>query len=116
VLQAGHLITEHYTSMNRQALILGYFLWIPIWWLYGFVSVVSAQTLHDPDLRVAELAGGLSQPTTMAFIAPGDILVLQKANGQVRRVINGMLQSGLVLDVAVAASSAQTCADRSQER
>jgi aldose sugar dehydrogenase len=37
----------------------------------------------------------------MAFIGPGDILVLQKGNGRVRRVINGMLQLDPVLDVAV---------------
>ena len=37
----------------------------------------------------------------MAFIGPSDILVLQKADGRVRRVTNGVLQSGQVLDVAV---------------
>ena len=37
----------------------------------------------------------------MAFIGPGDILVLQKGDGRVRRVINGVLQAGQVLDVAV---------------
>jgi glucose/arabinose dehydrogenase len=41
----------------------------------------------------------------MAFIGPGDILVLQKADGRVRRVINGVLQAGQVLDVAVDDSS-----------
>ena len=74
-------------------------------WLCGLVSVVSAQTLMDPVLRVTELVGGLSQPTSMAFIGPGDILVLQKADGRVRRVTNGALHSGEVLDVAVHSSS-----------
>lgn len=37
----------------------------------------------------------------MAFIGRDDILVLQKDDGRVRRVINGVLQSGEVLDVAV---------------
>jgi aldose sugar dehydrogenase len=37
----------------------------------------------------------------MAFIGPGDILVLQKGDGLVLRVINGVLQPGQVLDVAV---------------
>jgi glucose/arabinose dehydrogenase len=44
---------------------------------------------------------GLSQPTAIAFIGIGDILVLQKADGRVRRVINGVIQPGQVLDVAV---------------
>jgi len=43
--------------------------------------------------------------TTMAFIGHNDILVLQKSDGRVRRVINGALQSGEVLDVAVHSSS-----------
>jgi glucose/arabinose dehydrogenase len=41
----------------------------------------------------------------MAFIGPNDILVLQKNDGRVRRVINGVLQAGQVLDVAVDGNS-----------
>jgi glucose/arabinose dehydrogenase len=41
----------------------------------------------------------------MAFIGPGDILVLQKGDGRVRRVIDGVLQTDPVLDVAVHNSS-----------
>jgi glucose/arabinose dehydrogenase len=37
----------------------------------------------------------------MAFIGNDDILVLQKANGQVRRIVGGVLQPGFVLDVPV---------------
>ena len=37
----------------------------------------------------------------MAFVGPGDILVLQKNDGLVRRVIDGVLQRTPVLDVAV---------------
>ena len=70
---------------------------------YAFVGLDSAlaQTLNDPKLHVRELTSGLSQPTAMAFIGPADILVLQKGDGLVRRVINGVLQPGQVLDVAV---------------
>lgn len=70
-------------------------------WLYAFASSANAQTVSDPNLRVTELVGGLSQPTAMAFIGANDILVLQKGDGRVRRVINGVLQPGAVLDVAV---------------
>jgi glucose/arabinose dehydrogenase len=41
----------------------------------------------------------------MAFVGPGDILVLQKNDGMVRRILNGVLQPGPVLDVAVHFSS-----------
>src|SRR5215467_6542946 len=72
---------------------------------FSLVSMAAAQTVTDPRLRVSEVVSGLSQPTAMAFIGPGDILVLQKSDGRVRRVINGVLQPGEVLDVAVDASS-----------
>ncbi len=59
----------------------------------------------DPELAVRTVTLGLSQPTGMAFIGENDILVNQKANGQVRRVINGVLQPDPVLDLAVNSNS-----------
>ena len=53
---------------------------------------VRAVTLRDSTLRVDLLVSGLSSPTTMAFIGPNDLLVLQKNDGRVRRVTNGVLQ------------------------
>jgi aldose sugar dehydrogenase len=64
-------------------------------------SFLAAQSLRDPSLKVEHLVSGLNSPTTMAFIGPGDILVLQKNDGKVRRIIGGVLQPGHVLDVAV---------------
>lgn len=58
-------------------------------------------TLKDPDLVVETVVTGLSHPTTMAFLTPDDLIVLQKNNGQVRRVQNGILQAAPVLDVNV---------------
>jgi aldose sugar dehydrogenase len=40
----------------------------------------------------------------MAFIGRGDALVLEKASGQVKRVVNGTVQ-GTVLDLAVNSNS-----------
>jgi glucose/arabinose dehydrogenase len=65
------------------------------------VFPAEAQTVNDPGLQVETVATGLTQPTSMAFIGDDDILVLQKANGQVRRIVGGVLQPGFVLDVAV---------------
>lgn len=61
----------------------------------------AAQTVSDPGLQVEIVATGLTQPTSMAFIGNDDILVLQKASGQVRRIVGGVLQPGFVLDVPV---------------
>jgi aldose sugar dehydrogenase len=64
-------------------------------------SSAEAQTVNDPRLQVRELVSGLSNPTAMAFIGANDILVLQKNDGRVRRVVDGVLQAGEVLDLAV---------------
>ena len=43
-----------------------------------------------------------SLPTQMAFIGPNDILVLEKDNGTVKRIVNGVILEEPVLDVNVA--------------
>jgi glucose/arabinose dehydrogenase len=63
-----------------------------------------AQSLLDPGLTVTTVAGGLNQPIAFAFIGPDDILVTEKATGQVKRIINGVL-AGVVLDLAVNSNS-----------
>ncbi|HEX9426640.1 MAG TPA: PQQ-dependent sugar dehydrogenase, partial [Candidatus Polarisedimenticolia bacterium] len=73
--------------------------------LMGVTNPALAQTLNDPRLQAEVVATGLLNPTTMAFVAPGDLLVLQKDNGQVRRILDGVLQPAPVLDVAVHFSS-----------
>jgi glucose/arabinose dehydrogenase len=60
--------------------------------LFSYSSALAVSTVNDPNLTVTQLVSGLNAPTTMAFIGPGDILVLQKNNGQVRQVLNGVLQ------------------------
>jgi glucose/arabinose dehydrogenase len=70
---------------------------------------VDAQTsgppqLVDPDLAVRTVISGLEQPTTMAFLGPNDFLVLEKATGKVKRVVNGAIES-TVLDLAVNSGS-----------
>ena len=44
----------------------------------------------------------LSPLTTFDFIGPGDIIVLEKNNGKVRRIVNGALSQEPLLDVSVA--------------
>jgi glucose/arabinose dehydrogenase len=73
--------------------------------LCSAITASAAPTLKDPNLQVTEVVSGLSSPTTMAFIGPDDLLVLQKNDGKVRRVIGGVLQANSVLDVNVDNSS-----------
>ena len=57
-------------------------------------------TLTDPNLIVRQVIGNLEQPTSMAFIGANEFLVLEKASGRVKHVINGAL-AGIALDLAV---------------
>jgi glucose/arabinose dehydrogenase len=80
-------------------------LWLALFVFLGNVSAALSATVNDASLQVQEIVAGLNRPTTMAFIGPGDILVLEKNTGRVRRVLNGTLQSTTVLDVHVDTTS-----------
>ena len=74
---------------------------VAVWILALALPVpASGQSVVDPELSVETVVTGLSLPTTMAFVGPDDILVLEKPIGRVRRVLNGTMV-GTVLDVAV---------------
>jgi glucose/arabinose dehydrogenase len=69
------------------------------------VPRAGAQTVADPRLEVETVTTGLSVPTTLDFLGPDDILVLEKNTGNVRRVLNGTLLASPVLSVSVNTSS-----------
>ena len=46
---------------------------------------------HQNEFIIQRLYRGLESPSSMAFLAPNDILVLEKNNGTVRRIVNGQL-------------------------
>ena len=60
--------------------------------------------LFDSNLKITTIAEGLSTPTTMTFVGPDDILVLEKDTGMVKRIVNGKVLPKPVLDVNVANS------------
>jgi aldose sugar dehydrogenase len=60
--------------------------------------------IGDPALQVEEVVRGLDLPTTMAFLGPDDILVLEKDKGTVQRIVNGKMLPEPLLDVNVATS------------
>jgi glucose/arabinose dehydrogenase len=59
-------------------------------------------TLSDPRFKIEVFATGLKKPTNMAFLDSGNVLVLEKQNGTVRKIVNGTLLSKPLLDVNVA--------------
>src|SRR5918992_4093192 len=58
--------------------------------------------IYDPNLHVEVVVEGLELPTTMAFLGPNDMLVLEKEKGTVQRIVNGMILPQPLLDVNVA--------------
>ena len=60
-------------------------------------------SIKDPNLGVELVSSdGLELPTSMAFLGPDDILVLEKEKGKVQRIVNGKLLPTPVLTVDVA--------------
>jgi aldose sugar dehydrogenase len=58
--------------------------------------------INDPILNIEEVVTGLDLPTTMAFLASDDILVLEKDKGTVQRIVNGIILPEPLIDVNVA--------------
>jgi glucose/arabinose dehydrogenase len=57
---------------------------------------------NNTDLKAEVVFTGLKFPTSMAFLGPNDILVLEKNNGTVQRIVNGIMLKNPLLDVNVA--------------
>lgn len=64
-------------------------------------------TIIDPGLKVENIVSNLIAPSNMAFLGNDDILVLERYNGEVRRIINETLQPDPFLDVNVAAGAGE---------
>ena len=62
----------------------------------------SFPTVIDPQLKVEMVVQGLNFPSNMAFLDQDDILVTEKNNGTVQRVINGTIQPEPLIDLPVA--------------
>jgi len=58
-------------------------------------------TFSDPNIKAEVLFEGLDNPTSMALLAPDDILVLQKNAGTVNRIIDGRMLEEPLLHVNV---------------
>jgi glucose/arabinose dehydrogenase len=71
-------------------------------WFDSISIIKDAPFIADPNLKTEVVTAGLKRPTNMAFLEQDDILVLEKDNGTVRRIVNGTLLSKPLLDVPVA--------------
>jgi glucose/arabinose dehydrogenase len=66
----------------------------------GLASAQTGPLLLDPNLELRTAVSGLVTPTSLAFLGPNDMLVLEKNTGKVQRVENGVVTSA-VLDLPV---------------
>lgn len=78
---------------------------------YDDISVVFAAranvsssnpVVNDPNLNVTLFFTGLKAPTSMIFLGPNDILVTQKNEGTVERIVNGVKYPQPLVTVPVA--------------
>ena len=65
------------------------------------IVVYAEKTIEDQNLKVEIVVEGLNSPASMEFLGTNDILVLEKNNGTVKRIVDGEINQTL-LDVNVA--------------
>jgi aldose sugar dehydrogenase len=69
------------------------------------IALAQPTIAKDPNLKLELVAQGLKLPTSMAFLAPNDILVLEKESGTVQRIVNGKMLPQPLLQVPVSTTS-----------
>ena len=94
---------RHNVKFLIRSLLIAYCMSVLILVSYDYKAVLAAPALKDTNLKVVTVVEGLKNPTSMAFIGPNDILVLEKNTGLIKRVKNGAVSS--ILDLSVATNS-----------
>jgi len=69
------------------------------------LALAQPTVAKDPSLKVELVAQGLRSPTSMAFLGPNDILVLEKESGTVQRIIDGKMLPQPLLQVPVSTTN-----------
>lgn len=67
-----------------------------------FDKSLGTPTVADSNLKVEIISENLEFPTTMAFLGPEDIIVVEKAKGTVTRITNGEISAKPLLKVNTA--------------
>jgi len=86
-------------------LVVGQFMGMPVTFVKASTSSETEklpQISKDPALKVELVFKGLPFSTGMAILGHDDILVLEKKNGTVQRIVNGEMLSEPLVDVNVA--------------
>ncbi|HKG32069.1 MAG TPA: PQQ-dependent sugar dehydrogenase [Nitrososphaeraceae archaeon] len=111
MLSVSEVITVYLAVLVSTLVPLGYNNIIIITYAQEEIEGVNASiegedespSIKDPNLGVELVSSdGLEFPTSMAFLGPDDILVLEKEKGTVQRIVNGKMLPAPVLTVNVA--------------
>ena len=63
--------------------------------------VFGEPTVESPDFQLDKIVDGLSRPTGLTFLGPGDFIVIEEDTGMVKRFTNGEISQTLLdLDVS----------------
>jgi len=69
------------------------------------IALAQPTIAKDPNLKLELVAQGLKLPTSMVFLGPNDILVLEKESGTVQRIVNGKMLPQPLLQVPVSTTN-----------
>jgi aldose sugar dehydrogenase len=86
-------------------LIVGEFMGLPVYFVEASTSSEIEklpQISNDLDLKIELAFKGLPFPTGIAILGHDDVLVLEKKNGTVQRIVNGEMLSEPLVDLSVA--------------
>jgi glucose/arabinose dehydrogenase len=107
-VRCSYAAAKSFVQQNRNLCATGAFMLCASAFATGAARAdTTPLTVLDPNLEVTTYIGsGLNQPIGIVFLASAnDALVLEKASGQVKRVIGGVIQPTPVLDLAVNSNS-----------
>jgi glucose/arabinose dehydrogenase len=91
--------------MFMALLVIGQFMGVPLTFVKASTSSEIEklpQIIKDPSLKVELVFKGLPFSTGMAILGHDDVLVLEKKNGTVQRIVNGEMLSEPLVDLNVA--------------
>jgi glucose/arabinose dehydrogenase len=57
--------------------------------------------IQESNLKIETVTEGLEFPTTMAFVGPDDILVLEKNKGHIKRIVEGSILEETLLNLSL---------------
>ncbi|MGI0032368.1 MAG: hypothetical protein ACRD97_03735, partial [Nitrososphaeraceae archaeon] len=79
-----------FVALSSPALLLGLFSYDSSAYAARPNVTASKPVVNDPNLTANLYFKGLKAPTSMIFLGPDDILVTQKKEGTVERIVNGV--------------------------